>query len=334
MRRLLYILTVLFIFWVTPQFAAGQITIQQETNAESRRLEQKPDERFVSPEIQQPGYVTQAIMHAERRRMRQERNTFTFVAGLQANQTQFTNWAKGGDNTFNGLSTLDISHVYKKERLSYTTKFDARYGLSVIDGSTFKNEDKFNLNFQTAWSISRHWSLSGTANLRSQFTKGYKSRTDKTYVSDFMSPGVLDLSLGFTYKPKNWNITISPITGSMLFVLSDSLSTKGINGIDPGDHFKPMVGPSLSAEYGVKFAQEKIHFRSKFYGFWNFRLDPNARWENWLDIYTTKWLKTSAYLHMIYDKEASVPRKEEGKYLQTNYTIGLALTLTYKSKKN
>ena len=333
MRRFIQIAVLFFIIWFIPRFSAAQITIQQGADAESRRLEQQPDPRFVSPEIRQPGYMTHAIRQAERREQRRERNTFTFTAGLQANQTQFNNWAKGGDNTFNGLSTLDIVHIYKKEKLSHTFKFDARYGLSIIDGSSFKNEDKFNFNFQTAWSISRHWSLSGTANLRSQFSKGYKSRTDKTYVSDFMAPGVLDLSLGFTYKPKNWNVTISPITGSMLFVLSDSLSNKGINGIDPGDHFKPMVGPSLSAEYGVKFAQEKLQFRSKFYGFWNFRLDPNARWENWFDIYTTKWLKTSAYLHLIYDKEASVPRKDDREFLQTNYTLGISLTLTYRNKK-
>jgi len=316
-----------------PRISWAQITIQQPNNTESRQLEHKPDERFVSPEITSSQYMTDAMWRAERLRLRKERNTFKLTAGIQATQTQFSNWAAGGDNTFNGLATLEIKHVYKRDRLSFTTQFDARYGMSVIDSITFKNEDKFNLNFQTAWGISRLWSLSGTVNFRSQFTEGYKSRKDKILVSDFMAPGVLDLSLGFTYKPKYWEITISPVTGSMLFVMSDSLSRLGINGIDPGDHFKPMIGPSLGVNFDKKFANDVLRYRSKFYGFWNFRLDPNMRWENWLTFQATKWLGTSIYWNMIYDREASVPQIEKNRFWQVNYSIGLAMTFTYQNKK-
>lgn len=313
--------------------ASAQITIQQENQTETREIPKKPNERFLSPEINNLHYRTEAMRRADRLNKRRERNDFDITVGLQATQTRFTNWAKGGDDTFNGLATLNLTHSYKKERLSYTTKLDARYGMSIIDTTTFKNEDQFTLHFQTDWSISQDWSLSGMAKLRSQFTKGYKSRKDHTLVSNFMAPGVFDVALGVTYNPEHWKITLSPITGSMLFVLDDSLSRKGINGIDPGKHFKPMVGPSLNIDYKRTFAKDMIQYRSNFYSFWNFRLDPNARWENWLDIFATKWLKTSFYWHIIYDKEANVPKVDENKYLQINYSTGIALTFTYKNKK-
>lgn len=334
MMYFLRISFILILSFFAPRISLAQITIQQPNNPESRQLEHKPDERFVSPEIASSQYMTDAMLRAERLRLRKERNTFTLTGGLQATQTQFSNWAAGGDNTFNGLATLEVKHIYQRERFTYTTKFDARYGMSVIDTATFKNEDKFNINFQMAWSISRLWSISGMMDFRSQFARGYKFiEKKKTLVSDFMAPGVMDLSLGIMYKPKHWEITLSPITGSMLFVLSDSLSRRKTNGIEPGDHFKPMIGPSLSVNYDRKFANDLLRYRSKFYGFWNFRLDPNARWENWFTIQTTKWLGTSIYWNMIYDREAAVPKKDDNRFWQINYSIGLALTFTYRNKK-
>ncbi len=331
-----------FRFWllaalavVTFSTAPAQITIEQQPTGEPRELELQPDRRLVAPTLEGVQYRTDAMRQAERRRLRRERNTFVLEAGLQATQVQFSNWADGGDNNFNGLATLDLQHVYKKERLTLTTQFDARYGLNIIDTTTFKNQDRFNVNFQAAWSIGRDWSLSGMANLRSQFTKGYKSRKEAgVLVSDFMSPGVLDLSVGLTWKPAEspWKITLSPVTGSMLFVMNEELSQQGINGIDPGEHFKPMIGPSVMIDFDKKFAKDAIRYRTNAYSFWNFHLDPVARWENWLTFQATKWLGTSIYWNMIYDREASVPRADRGKYLQINYSIGLGLTFRYSNK--
>lgn len=319
----------------TVWIGAAQITIRQQPDARPRDLELQPDERLVAPTIDGMHYRTDAMRRADRLRLRRERNTFTIEAGLQATQMQFANWAEGGDNNFNGLATLDLQHIYKKERLTLTTKFDARYGLNVIDTTTFKNQDRFNVNFQTAWAIGRNWSLSGMANLRSQFTRGYKSRKESgVLVSDFMAPGVLDLSLGLTWRPPEspWKVTLSPVTGSMLFVLNDELSQAGINGIDPGEHIKPMIGSSVMIDFDKKFAHERIRYRTNAYSFWNFNLDPVARWENWLTFQATKWLGTSIYWNMIYDREASVPWADRNRYLQINYSVGLALTFRYSNK--
>ena len=313
--------------------AAAQITIQPPPSAEPRGLETPPGERLVNPQIDIPAYTTQAILQAERRRLRHERNLFQIKLDLKANQVYFDNWAKGGDNNFNGSSVLFIQHRHTRDRLTRSLTFDARYGMSIIDTTVFKSEDKFTLNHTLEWKIRENWSFSGIANLQSQFARGYKSRTDNEWVSGFMSPGTLDLSLGLTYTPKYWKITLSPVTGSMYFVLNDSLSRRGIGKVDPGKHFKPMVGPSLSVDFQKKFAKGFIEYRTQFFTFYNFTLSPVARWENWLDFYITRWMKTSFYWYLIYDRqESKLPRLSEGKYLQMNYSLGLAFTFNYRNK--
>lgn len=317
----------------SPDYASAQFTIKQDTKADTRELEVKPDQRFVTPELDNLQYTTDAIRQAERRRLRHERNKLELDFGLKATQTYFSNWAKGGDNTFNGLTTFVLKHEYKKEKFSITTKFDARYGISVIDTVTFKNEDKFNLNILLAWQMSKSWAYSGAVNFRSQFTKGYKSKDNKTLVSNFMAPGVVDISLGFTYNPEKspWKITLAPITGSVLFVLDDELSAKKLNGIDPGKHIKPMVGPSVNIDFDKTFAKGALRYQSNFYSFYNFRLDPTARWENTFSLRATKWLSTSIYWLMIYDREIETPKGNNK--LQINYSVGVGLSFIYKNKK-
>lgn len=315
-----------------PRIAAGQFSIRPGANLEGiDRIEvpvTRPDTGAVR--IVRPEYTTLGMIRAEQRRLRRERNTFAMTLETKLNQSMFGNWAKGGDNTFSGAAYFKANHTYKKDRLSFITDFDSRLGMNIIDSIRFKNEDSFELKHQTAWDISRYWSLAGTAKLRSQFMKGYKSKSDDTLVSDFMSPGTLDLALGFRYKPPYWNVTLSPVTGKMTFVLSDTLSRKGINGVEAGKHFKPSLGSSLDVTFSRKFSKDRFGYETKLNAFWNYTIDPTVSWESTFRLYTTKWLTTSFFWHMIYDREADVPRRDEGKYIQWSSNIGLAAVFTFK----
>jgi hypothetical protein len=327
------IVVVIALFWGRG-VAVGQFSIRPEGTLE--RI--VPDDRPVEPtppasEIDRPVYTTTAMIRAERRRLIRERNTFSMTVETKINQSMFSNWAKGGDNTFAGTIYLKANHTYKKARLSFITDFDTRLGINIVDTIRFKNEDYFNLKHQTAWDISRYWSLAGTANFRSQYLKGYKSKSDRTLVSDFLSPGTLDLALGFRYKPKYWNVTISPVTGKTTFVMSDTLSRKGINGVEKGKHVKPMLGSSLDMNFNRKFGKDRFEYDTTLKAFWNYTIDPTVSWENEFKLYTTKWLTTTFYGMLIYDREANVPKKEEGKYLQWSSSVGLSATFTFRSRK-
>ena len=71
--------------------------------------------------------------------------------------------------------------------------------MNFIDDAFFKNKDEFKINWQLAGRCTGNWSYSASINIRSQFSQGYKSRTEHILVSDFMSPGYFDIAAGFTY---------------------------------------------------------------------------------------------------------------------------------------
>ena len=268
---------------------------------------------------------------AEKRRIRKERNTTEFNANLQLSQTQFDNWAPGGDNTFAVRSSIFFRHQYKIEKFALDYKFDARYGFNQIEGKPFKNEDEFKLNLLSTWKIRKHWSYAATVNLRSQFMPGYNSRNDRTKKSDFMSPGFIDVAVGFNYRKDKspLSITLSPVAGNIVVVLNDSLSKLGINGVEKGKHTKGQIGPSTQIDFDLEFAKKICRYRSRFYSFTNIKTPPTARWENTMEIRPTKFLTTTLYALLYYDKMSTTPKPQK---LQCTYSLGIGLAYRFKNK--
>lgn len=265
---------------------------------------------------------------AERRAIRKERNKIEFNVNLAASQTQFVDWQAGGDNTFSARSQMFFHHLYKRDAFSIEYRLDARYGANYIDKKLFKNEDEFKVNFQTARTMHRNWSYAATVNLRSQFSKGVKSRTDTTKISNFMAPGFLDVSVGFNWKKKDspWNITISPIAGSIIFVMDEQLRAKGINGVPKGNKTKGQLGPSVRVFYDKTFGKNVFRYRSDLYSFTNIKTPPIVRWENSLEIKATKVFSTKIYGQLYYDKYSGIDKP------QYNYSLSVGLSYLIKNK--
>ena len=92
----------------------------------------------------------------------------------------------------------------------------------------------------------RNWSYSASINIRSQFSQGYKSRTEHILVSDFMSPGYFDIAAGFTYAKAGspFKITLSPLGGNIVTVLNDMLPEDGRYGVPVGERVTGKLGYS------------------------------------------------------------------------------------------
>ncbi len=266
---------------------------------------------------------------ARRRALRKERNTTEFTARLSMTQTQFDNWAAGGENTFSGLSALFFRHQYQRDRFGLEGRVDAQYGVNYIGGRAFKNQDVFQLNTLATWKAAKFWSWSADGELRSQFAEGYKSRTDKTMISNFMAPGTLKVAVGIVYQNAPWTINISPVGGSATFMWERSLSEQGLNGVPAGHRSKWQMGPSLRIIYEKSLAKDAIKVRSEAYSFTNIRTAPTMRWETRIDIRATKYLTTTLYNFMQYDKAANTPRPD---HLQDQYSIAVGLSYTWKNK--
>ncbi len=274
-------------------------------------------------------YFSRARWQAERRALRKERNTVELNANLAATQTQFVNWQGGGENTFSARSTVYFFHRYKRNVFNFEYRIDARYGMNYIDDKLFKNEDEFKINAISSWKMQRNWSYAASTNLRSQFSVGRKSRTDDTKVSNFMAPGFFDIAVGFNYKKDKspWNITLSPIGGNITTVLDDDLRKRGINGVPKGDKTKGQLGPSVRIFFDREFGKTKaLRYRANLYSFSNIKTAPTVLFENTVDIKATKYLTTTLYGRLYYDKYSGTTEP------QYNYSVSVGLSYRFKNK--
>lgn len=276
-------------------------------------------------------FFNESLWRAERRAIRKERNTVEFNANLQLTQTQFENWAAGGNNMFAGRSTLFFRHQHKRDRFALDYRAEARFGFNRIEQKLFKNEDEFKINVLSTWKIRNSWSYAASGNLRSQFAVGYKSRTELIKKSTFMSPGFIDVQVGFNYRREKspLSITISPVAGNIVVVLDDTLSKQGINGVEKGRHTKSHLGPSLRIDFDKEFAKKVCRYRSSFYTFTNLNTAATARWENTFEIRPLSFLTTTFYWLLYYDRLATTPKPQK---LQVTYSLSLGLSYRFKNK--
>lgn len=317
-----------FVSFSTPvlaQFSISKVTPQDATT------QFKADTVKAISSVTNP-FFSEARFLAEKRRLRKERNTVSCTLGLNMSQTKFDNWAAGGTNTFAGFVSLTLSHVYNKGKLSMSSSLDSKYGMSVISGDVTKNLDYFVLDERVGWSISKNWSYSASVNLRSQWTKGFRSSNDKTMVSNIMSPGTLSLGVGLTYqalKKVPLKITINPLSGSMMFVLSDTLSRQGAFGIEPGKHQKSALGSNLQIDLNQQIAKGKLNYITYIYATTNYKQNNYVEWKNTFRFVVTRIISADIFWRMIYNEIQITPRH---KPLQWNYTFGLGVSYTFKNK--
>lgn len=332
MRRFKTLLLLVVLLGATPcafaQFSISKVTPEQ---VEIKVIEDSSKKKIVNLDN---NFYSRARYKAERRAIRQERNTLQINASAMFNQTGFTNWYAGGDNVFSTSLAFYFSHKYVKNKFNLQTTFDARYGINRINKENFKNEDAFVFNLSSSWGINKNWSYAATFQYRSQFSKGYKSRTDNTLVSNFMAPGTIAPAIGFIYRNKKVPLTINimPVSGSVTFVLDTVLSNQGAYGVNPGEKSTGAIGAALQVDFEKSFCKDKISYRTYFYAFSNYNTNRNAyiNWKNTLSFKIYKFLTAEAFCSAVYDEAARTP--EQRQWLQLNYKLGIGLAYTFKNK--
>lgn len=224
MKRYLVVLLAIMALSVVDAYA--QFTVESENKEAKQKVEFKPIQIKGGMNVA-ADYYSEARAKAERIRLRQERNAFSFKVDLQGSMASY-NDAWGGDNSTSIQATFNFNHTYAKDRFRLTTQGEARMGYNLVrvevkdeesgemtrKGIWFKNLDQFWLQSTPGRTINDKWSYTASARIQSQLAKVYKSRTaqEETDVTkSFMAPADVSFSLGFTYKGKNkkWPITLS-----------------------------------------------------------------------------------------------------------------------------
>jgi hypothetical protein len=258
--------------------------------------------------------------------------------GLNANQTTLSDWQGGGQNNvaISGIMNLDI--LYKRDQFEqWQSKIDALFGLikqGDVEGLR-KNLDRlFVLTKYNTKAFGKHMFWSAQADYRTQFAPGYQTRGDTVVgqaISDFNSPGYVQLGLGVDYKPNDYfSFSVLPVAGKATIVLRQHLADEGAFGVkaavrDPaGNVLTP--GQRVRYEAGgriiVKFKKDILKnvnldsyldlFSNYFHDFGN----VDVIFNNMLTIKVAKFFTVNVISQILYDNDVIRKRdwNGDGKY--------------------
>lgn len=271
------------------------------------------------------------------------------TAGLNINQTYFSNWASGGQNSFSFTALTSLYAKYNKGKHSWETTLDMAYGqLSQGDKDPIKTDDRFDLTSKYGIQAKHpHWYYSILFNFRTQFAPGYTIEDGdelEPKISDLLAPAYSIVSPGIDYKPSDkFSALISPITLKTTIVIEDSLATD--YGVDKGKNVRFEPGAFIKMQYQDDIA-ENVNLLTRLDLFTNYaenfgNIDVN--WEVLVTLKVNSWLNTTISTQLLYDDDINIGAKdpvlaEDGTVLQpgvaggprTQFKEVLAIGLTAK----
>ena len=339
-------------------FVASAAMAQVSIDEVATSPEQKSIETDMKSQAVDANYVSEAAERAERLAIRKERNTVDFTANLHGSLTAFSeSWQAAGDNTITILANLNFLHTYKKGRFSLTNTASAKFGYNNMkmelegkqQGVWFKNVDEVAISTSPQWALVKDWSYGANVKFRTQLAPGYGARGDKQIgnprASNFMTPGYLDASLGFTYilpsEKFPLKVNLAPIAMSATY--RDDIRTSNNYGVDEPNRSKYEGGLSIQLDFDKTWGKNGwLRYRTTAYSFYGWITDlskwskaedraayehvvPTLRWENTIDIKATKYISTQIYVQLYYNKA-------EINKLQVQSMLSVGLTYTFKNK--
>ena len=249
---------------------------------------------------------------------------FTFIF----NQSSFTNWTSGGENTIAGNLNVNYDFNYKKQYVNWDTRILSGYGLSYVSEKGFrKMNDRFELNSLYGIRTRGAWFFSNFINFKTQYSRGYNyKKTSQELVSAFFSPAYLSLGPGALWKKSdNLHVNIAPGTARFTFV-NDFFSGKF--GVEEGKNVAFSLGFNLSGYYKLNI-MENIEMENILMIYSDYLDKPkniDIEYQVNFRFKVNKFIKMHLTLHTIMDENAS------GK-TQLRELFGLGLNYSFHQKE-
>lgn len=249
------------------------------------------------------------------------KSTFLF------NQSSFSNWTAGGNNTIAGNVSLNYDFNYKNGNWNWDNKVISAYGISYISGSGLqKTDDRFEYNSLLGLKAKKYWFFSFFSNFKTQYTKGYNYKTDpKVLVSDFFAPAYWSFGPGMLWKKSdNARINIAPATSRFTFV-SDQFSGK--YGVEENRNTSYSLGFNLSAYFKYVIMKDVTmeNIISIYSDYLQKPQNIDIDYQLNLFVKINKYLSTNVGFHAIIDDDASSK-------IQFKEVFGLGLNYIFHKK--
>ena len=244
---------------------------------------------------------------------------------LMLNQSAFSNWVAGGANNIGWQTGVNYNLTYEKDKDLWENLIILGYGMNNTQGvGNRKTQDVINLSTNYGRKISENWYASVGAGLISQFAPGYAdgNNPDAEKISNFMSPGYVNVGAGFTYKPNdNFTMTLRPANARFTFVMDSNLQYTGNYGLkNDGDSMLFQFGFLGTAQYKVKL-MENITLQNTASVFSNYLDHPERlvlSYGGILNMKVNKYISTNVTLDLLYDHN-------QIKKTQLKQTLGIGL---------
>ena len=257
------------------------------------------------------------------------------LTSLIVNQTAFSNWVSGGENSIAATLSVDYNINYYKNGWSWDTKIIGSFGINKNSDSKYfkKIDDRIEINSLIGKKFIEKFSFSSFLNFKTQFAKGFKYSNPsedieiKEETTRFLSPAYLQIGVGVYWKENNslW-VNMAPITGRLILAskkFTDNLENdEEYFGIPKGEISRFELGASISAFYKFEVI-ENVQLEQRI----NLYSDYLEQAEN-IDIdYTitafmkiNDYLSTNLIIQCLYDENAI-------KKVQLREVFGLAINL-------
>lgn len=278
---------------------------------------------------------------------------------INLSQTQYNNWAGGGENSLAINGMLNVFCNYKVEKTTWENSLDLGYGMVKLSNNPLrKSDDKIELNSKFGKLAKGKFFYSGLLNFKSQFAPGYNYPDDSNAISKFLSPASITVALGMDYKPCDYfSLFISPATGKYTIVNDQTIADAGIYGNEPaifdsatnslihGKKFRAEFGASLNSKF-QKDIFKNVNLLAKLNLFNNYtdkdeanRKNIDVNFEGLLTMKVNKFLSASISANVIYDDNIMVPLYSDvngvktqtgtGKRIQIKDVIGVGLAYKF-----
>lgn len=327
-----YLLLFVLLFTVPNIYAQYNITSDASANVEQSYTDIDVDlsSRVAVVSMAEKDYLKKLRLN--------ERNFFETKNAILFNQYSFTNWAEGGENSFNGKASTFTRHIYDHGNINVSSYINAAYGLSRQDGSTIKTDDFFEVNSTISNRIWGAWYYSLGFNLKSQFSKTFEGDDQDIYVSSFFAPATFNLFAGITYKLSDKRtVMLSPLSLNNIFVLDPSLTDVegGAFGVDQGETINTRLGILLNIQWEEPITKDgNLTYTTVMQSFWNYSDVPNFSWENWLNYEVMKYFTVGVYFKLVYDDTiGNLPNDNSFWQIKQNLGFGIAYNFANKKKK-
>lgn len=229
--------------------------------------------------------------------------------GLNFNQSYFSNWAAGGQNTVSTTALTSLFANYKKGKHSWVTTLDLAYGIIVQDDqSAIKTDDRIDFTSKYGYQAkNENWYYTGLFNFRTQFAEGYTIEEGLEIgdpMSDFLAPAFSIVAIGADYRPNDkFSVFISPATNKITIVTIDRLATDF--GLDEGDNTRFEIGAFVKVSYQDDIF-ENVNLLTKIDLFSNYVENPqnvDINWETLITMKVNNWLSATLTTQLIYDDD-------------------------------